>query len=61
MSKTPMYKAATDSHELCKELLAENQEDKATKYRKLNKKKFLRMCIWLQLHEEDNNVSSIYE
>ena len=56
-----MYKEATETNELCNELLAENQEDDETKYKKLRKKKtkrkFLRMCMWMNLYEENGQVS----
>ena len=59
--KTSLFKESEETLDICKTLLAENQADKATKYKKLkskkNKNKFIRMCMWLQLSE--NPVSLV--
>ena len=60
--KSDFYNEAEDYQETCQSLLDENQDDKSTALpKKLLKKKniklFMSMCVWLQLQEDDEEVS----
>ena len=60
--KSDIYKDAEDYQETCQALFDENQDDKSTQLpkkllKKKNKKRFMSMCVWLQLQEDDDTVS----
>ena len=60
--KSDFYSDAEDYQETCQALFDENQDDKSTQLpkkllKKKNKKRFMSMCVWLQLQEDDDTVS----
>ena len=62
VAKSDFYEEALEHRELCQALLDQNQADKSTKLSKklltkTNKRRFMAMCVWFQLQEEDENAS----
>ena len=56
-----LYSDAEDYTETCESLLDENQADKSTKLptkllKKKDKKRFMAMCVLLQLQRDDDEV-----
>ena len=63
IAKSDFYEEAEEHQELCKNLLDENQEDKSTRLSnkllsKKTKRRFMAMCVWIQLQEEDEQLAS---
>ena len=61
ISKTEFYKEAEDLHDLCEELMTNNQENELTKYSKLKKKEFMPLCVWLNLRADNKEVFLFFD